>query len=125
MKKALCITAVALALSGCATWTTSNVQGEAQVGVAATKTPIDRIFVTEADIRDRPYQTLGDVEVSVNKTTIFHPDPTPALVNAALREKAFELGADAVVLVQYGQVGISLFSWGTLQGKGRAIRYTQ
>ncbi len=59
--------------------------------------------------------------MTVNKTTLFHPDPTPELVDQKLRDKAAELGADAVILVRYGTVGVSLISWGSLDGKGRAI----
>lgn len=64
---------------------------------------------------------LADIEATVNKTTIFHDDPTPQLVNEKLREEAAKLGADAVILVRYGTVGVSLMSWGSLDGKGRAV----
>ena len=47
------------------------------------------------------------------------------MVNEKLREKASELGADAVILVRYGNGGMSLMSWGSLEGKGRAIKYTK
>jgi hypothetical protein len=33
------------------------------------------------------------------------------------------MGADAVVLVRYGTVGIGLMSWGALDGEGRAIKF--
>ena len=72
---------------------------------------------------DRRYASLGDVTVTVNKTTIFNADPTREMVNDKLREKAAELGADAVILVRYGSGGISLMSWGSLEGKGRAIKF--
>ena len=32
-----------------------------------------------------------------------------------------KLGADAVIHVRYGTVGIGFVSWGSLDGKGRAI----
>jgi uncharacterized protein YbjQ (UPF0145 family) len=38
-----------------------------------------------------------------------------------LRAEAAKLGADAVIQVRYGNVGVSLMSWGSLDGKGRAI----
>lgn len=123
MKKAVAVCAAAFALSGCATWTQTSVD-QATDAPPAVKTPIERIAVIEGDFKDRKYRPLGEISVTVNKTTIFHPDPTPASVNQALREKASELGADAVVGVQYGQVGMSFFSWGSLQGKGRAIKFT-
>lgn len=33
------------------------------------------------------------------------------------------MGADAVALVRYGDVGISMMSWGSLEGKGRAVKF--
>ena len=47
------------------------------------------------------------------------------MVNEKLREKASELGADAVILVRYGNGGMSLMSWGSLEGKGRAVKFVQ
>ena len=68
---------------------------------------------------------LGDITATVNKTTIFNADPTQEMVNEKLREKASELGADAVILVRYGNGGMSLMSWGSLEGKGRAVKFVQ
>ena len=82
-------------------------------------------MITDSDVVDRRYASLGDISVTVNKTTIFHPEPTRELVNDKLREKAAELGADAVILVRYGNGGISLMSWGSLEGKGRAVKFAQ
>ena len=45
------------------------------------------------------------------------------MVNEKLQKEASELGADAVILIRYGDGGISLMSWGSLEGKGRAIKY--
>lgn len=128
--KLLISLAVVLSTTGCATWTTSNVDSksvDANIAVVApsTKTSLSAITVTDTDIVDRKYQSLGDITVNVNKTTLFHPNPTQALVNDKLREKAFELGADAVILVRYGDLGIGLLSWGSMEGKGRAVRYVR
>lgn len=115
-----------LMVSACApTWSTSTVKRvdylETVVAPkAAQKSPQD-IVITDTDISDRKYKVLGDIEVTVNKTTIFHSDPTPEKVNEVLRKEASKLGADAVILVRYGTVGISLMSSGSLNGKGRAI----
>lgn len=124
MRKILLI-GVLLMLGGCATWSTSNVKGvdDSKTIVPSKmdqKSPQD-IVVTETDISDRKYKVLGDVEVTVNKTTIFHSDPTREKVNEELRKEAAKLGADAVILVRYGTVGVSFMSWGALNGKGRAI----
>lgn len=128
--------------AGCSTWSTSEVKPAD--GKTATVAPTDprpdvatpappktglaptdpsTITITEADITDRPYRNLGELNVTVNKSTIFHPDPTKELVAQKLREEAAKLGADAVVLVRYGTVGISLMSWGSLDGKGRAVAF--
>ena len=82
-----------------------------------------QIVLAENDITNRKYRVLGDIDVTVNKTTIFNEDPTRAHVEAKLREKAAAMGADAVVLVRYGTVGIGLMSWGSLDGKGRAVQF--
>ena len=62
----------------------------------------------------------GD-SMSVNKTTIFHPDPTQEMVREALQKEAASRGADAVILARYGTVGIGILSWGSMEGKGRAV----
>jgi uncharacterized protein YbjQ (UPF0145 family) len=92
---------------------------------AVVKTDPAAVIVTKEDITDRTYKSLGDIKVTVNKTTLFHPDPTPALVDVELKEEAAKLGADAVVLVRYGTVGVSLFSWGSLDGQGRAVKFVK
>jgi hypothetical protein len=118
------IVAVALLLGGCATWSTSQME-EAKGAPAAARAAkaAGDVIVTESDITNRPYTVIGDIAVTVNKTTIFHPDPTRELVNEALQKEAAARGADAVVLVRYGTVGISLLSWGSLEGKGRAVSF--
>lgn len=123
MKKIL-IALLALGLSGCATWSTSTVDGATAPSKAAViQTSVSDIRLTESDITDRKYEQLGDIAVTVNKTTVFHPDPTKELVNDKLKAEAAKLGANAVIFVRYGKGGVSFFSWGSLEGKGRAIRY--
>lgn len=114
-----------LALSGCATWTSGSVDTTRADMAASAKTPIEKILITDTDVVDRKYRSLGDIAVTVNKTTIFNADPTPALVNDALKQRASDMGADAVILVRYGKGGVSFMSWGSLEGKGRAIKYVQ
>jgi hypothetical protein len=89
--------------------------------VAVTPKPLKDILITADDITNRHYRAVGDISVTVSKWTLFDADPTPAKVNDALQEKAASLGADAVVLVRYGTAGMSLFSWGSLDGSGRAV----
>ena len=116
-------------LTGCATWSTSSVSNTSAATTVSAKPEVKKlpaqVTITDTDVVDRKYESLGDISVTVNKTTAFHPNPTQELVNDKLREKAAEMGADAVVLVRYGSVGISLMSWGSLEGKGRAIKFVQ
>jgi hypothetical protein len=124
MKIRTSIVLAAFVLGGCATWSTSQME-EAKGAPAAArpaKSAAD-VIVSESDISNRTYTVIGDISVTVNKTTIFHPDPTRELVNEELRKEAAARGADAVVLVRYGTVGISLLSWGSLEGKGRAVSF--
>ena len=114
-------TAASVFLSACATWSTSSVERKDQA-TAAKPTNAAGITVSEAD-SNRKYVSLGDISVTVNKTTVFNKDPTRDDVNQKLKEKAAELGADAVILVRYGEGGMSMMSWGSLEGRGRAIKY--
>jgi hypothetical protein len=128
MKGAICFRAVIIVgmmitLGACADgWSTSQVSPQAAAAGRAP-TPVDQIQIMEGDVTDRPYKSLGDVSVTVNKTTLFNADPTREMVNQRLRTQAAKLGADAVIQVRYGTVGISALSWGSLDGKGRAIAY--
>lgn len=124
---------VALAFGGCATWSTSDVQVPSVALSTATvpapastkRAPItvDKVALFEGDVSDRAYEAIGDISVTVNKTTIFHSDPTREMVAERLKEEAAKLGADAVIHVRYGTVGIGFMSWGSLNGNGRAIVY--
>jgi hypothetical protein len=127
VRGAVCL--IALGLAACGTRTESSitpaspVPGTAPNAVnAASKTP-DQLILTEGDITDRAYRSLGDIDVTVKKWTIFDADPTRELVAAALKEKAAAMGADAVVLVRYGTVGIGFMSWGQMDGQGRAVAF--
>lgn len=128
---ALTSVVAALLLGGCATWSTSSVDtGSADgsagaVAASGSRRSPGQIQISDRDVVDRKYTSLGDIAVTVNKTTIFNADPTPEMVNQKLREKAAEMGADAVILVRYGKGGVSLMSWGSLEGKGRAIKFLQ
>lgn len=114
----------AVVMTGCATWNTSEIANVRPAVQKMAVTEVKDIALVEGDITDKKYIVLGDISVTVNKTTIFHPDPTKELVNVKLREEAAKLGADAVTQIRYGTVGISMMSWGSLDGKGRAIQFS-
>ncbi len=116
---------LSVALQGCATWSQSSVDAKSVPITAQAPTRAADVLITDNDLVDRKYVLVGDVTVSVNKTTIFNANPTKEMVNEKLKEKAAELGADAVILVRYGDGGVSFFSWGSLEGKGRAVKFSK
>lgn len=124
------IFALAFFVSGCGSYATSDAKRAPNAADAsanaASSTPTrlpEQVVLTEQDITDRRYVALADISVTVRKWTIFDADPTREKVARALQEKAAELGADAVVLVRYGTVGIGMWSWGQMDGQGRAVRF--
>jgi uncharacterized protein YbjQ (UPF0145 family) len=119
--KAILAVSLLAVLPGCATWSHSSVDNKA-ASAAVQATDPAKVVLSEGDM-NRKYSSLGDVSVTVNKTTIFNRDPTRDDVNAKLREEAAKLGADAVIHVRYGDGGVSLMSWGSLEGKGRAVKF--
>ena len=123
----LAVNLLVVGMTGCATWSSTSVDtpDSAPLAEAAQPKRPEEIRLTEGDLPDRKYSSLGDITVTVNKTTLFHPNPTRAMVNQKLKEEAAKLGADAVIHVRYGDLGISAFSWGSLEGKGRAIKFEQ
>jgi hypothetical protein len=92
----------------------------AEASAVAAGTPIP---VTPDDLAGRPYHVVADLSARAHKATLFSHDPTPADVDRKLRAQAERLGADAVILVRYGTVGVGATSWGVLEGRGRAIRF--
>jgi hypothetical protein len=120
-RRALVAAGLLALLNACAEgWATTSVS-KAATTAGRPATPVDKIEIIEGDVSDRPYKSLGAASVTVNKVTIFNADPTREMVNQRLRTEAAKLGADAVIQVRYGTVGVSLVSWGSLDGKGRAI----
>jgi ABC-type Fe3+-hydroxamate transport system substrate-binding protein len=126
VRGAVCL--IVLGVAACGTRTESSITpatpgpGTTSAVTAAPKPP-DQVVVTEGDITDRPYRSLGDIDVTVKKWTIFDADPTREQVAKALKEKAAAMGADAVVLVRYGTVGVGFTSWGQMDGQGRAVAF--
>jgi hypothetical protein len=121
--KCITVTALLFSLGGCATWSHSSVKKYEGASQDNAPTDPNKIIISTNDITDREYLTLADITATVNKTTVFNKTPTPELVNEQLKIKASKLGADAVILVRYGDSGVSLMSWGSLEGKGRAVKF--
>ena len=117
-----------LMISACSSWSTSNVdtvEGYQASNISTSGlNSLQDIVITETDMSDRNYTVAGDISVTVNKTFIFSKTPTRKMVNEKLRQEALKIGADAVILVRYGSVGIGMFSYGSLNGKGRAVVFS-
>ena len=91
--RGLTVAGLLIALSACADgWATTNVASQ-PAGVARAPTPVDKIEIIEGDVTDRPYTSLGDVSVTVNKVTIFNADPTREMVNQRLRAEGRQAGS--------------------------------
>lgn len=75
------------------------------------------------DIKDRPYQVLGEVKAGVRKATVFSKSPDQKKIYKELWERAERLGADAVINASYGEAHITAFSWGKSNAKGTAIKF--
>jgi hypothetical protein len=116
-------------MSGCAATRSSSTLERTNIdsinAELLTPTPAYKLILSEEDILDKRYVTLGDISVTVSKTTIFNKDPTRGQVEEKLRVEAAKLGADAVVLIRFGSVGITAVSWGVLKGNGRAVKFIE
>jgi hypothetical protein len=75
------------------------------------------------DIKDRPYEVVGEVKAGVRKATIFSKSPSQAKIYRELWERAEKLGADAVINANYGDAHVTAFSWGKANATGTAIRF--
>lgn len=103
--------------SGCAPYrTSSNINSEQQPPAANAGR---NVLITEDAMIGIRYKTVGPIEVSVRKLTIFHKDPTKEQANEALIEKARAIGANAVIKVTYkaGSGG----NWGYIDAAGIGI----
>jgi hypothetical protein len=121
MNKALLAAVVVAVMStGCASYRTdSNISTNDAPAVVSTK----KVLIAEDSLPSRKYSTIGPIEVTVKKLTLFHADPTKEQANEVFIEKARSLGADAVVNVTY-ESGIGLGTWGKIEGKGSAVKFT-
>ena len=115
--------AVAIAISaGCASYRVdSNVEQTPAPTVATS--PTAQILLSESSLPGRKYSEIGPIEVSVKKLTIFHADPTKEQANEALIEKARILGANAVINIMYSS-GVGFTTWGYMDAKGTAVKFT-
>jgi hypothetical protein len=86
------------------------------------QTAPDTVMVFGGDV-EQPYDVLADLEVIVRQSSAFGEPPSKDAATRALREQAGRIGAHALVFVEFGQMGVSWWSWNELRGHGRAIRF--
>jgi hypothetical protein len=107
-------------LSGCATYRTESNLPPPSVVTPAASQP-SKVVISEDSLPGRKYKVIGPVDISVKKLTVFHSDPTREMANDALIAKAREMGADAVIEVEY-KSGVGLTTWGYLDAKGKGVK---
>ncbi|MGR3760615.1 hypothetical protein ACUXV3_10860 [Roseobacteraceae bacterium NS-SX3] len=115
-----------LALSACGDAMTypAELDKEAQAATRAAATPVGEIAVVPGStINGGQFTVVGPVEATVGKLTAFHPAPTVAQSEQKLRIEAAELGADAVINAEIGEVGICALSWGCRVSTGTAVKF--
>jgi hypothetical protein len=117
MKHALLIATVLALIS------TAAADAQTVIAAAPHTSNVDGFIVTEGDISDRPYTVLGTVTAKAGKLTWVSRNPDWTDIDAKLRDKARQTGADAVVRVRYVPTGASLMSWGGIKGEGVAIKF--
>src|ERR1044072_3852636 len=76
------------------------------------------------DIKDRPYEVVGEVKAGVRKATVFSKSPDQGKIYRELWERAEKLGADAVIKANYGDAHMTAFSWGKTNATGTAVKFT-
>jgi hypothetical protein len=116
--------ALALATTaGCAAYRVeSNI--EEKPAPTASVAPAGPVLLSESGFPGRKYTEIGPIDVSVKKLTVFHADPTKEQANEALIGKARLMGADAVINVKY-ESGVGLTTWGYMDAKGTAVKFSK
>jgi uncharacterized protein YbjQ (UPF0145 family) len=111
----------ALTMSACAAYRTkSNVE----LKPVAEGMQHANVIIAEDALPGRKYEEVGPIEVRIKKLTLFNKNPTKEQANEALIERARVMGADAVVNVVYKH-GIGVTTWGYIDAKGMAVKFTE
>ena len=114
--------AMGLLLAGCTPEIARGVDLTHANARVAYQTDPRFVQVFETDL-DQPYDVLADLEVAVRQRGAFGDMPTRQIAIEALRAQAGRIGAHALVLVDFGEIGMSMWSNNELRGHGRAIRF--
>ncbi len=84
---------------------------------------VNEIEIHAGDI-ERPYRIVGNISAKVGAATLFSKTPTIEDVNFRLQERASQVGANAVIKVQYDR-GMSLTSYKELRANGVAVVFDE
>ena len=68
----------------------------------------------------KPYRFIGTVEAKRSKASLYSSSPKTEDVNDELRQKAADLGANAIIEVRYSRK-MSLLSYEVLKATGSAV----
>ena len=79
------------------------------------------MLVLEGDLEDKKCTVIGPIEGVVKKLSLFHKDPTKEQVDIVLIEKSKQMGADAVINVEY-EDGVGFSTWGYIKAEGTAVK---
>jgi hypothetical protein len=109
-------------LCACAPEVTLDVDLRYAEGRTVRQTDPSQIVAIETDVA-QPYYVLADLEVIVRQRSSFGVEPRRDHAIRALREQAARIGAHAIVLIAFGEQGMSWWSYNELRGHGRAIRF--
>ena len=92
----------------------------------ATAVPYNRSAVERIQIfetaPDRPYEIIQHIKGKAEAATVFNPQPSFAQAESALKQKASEIGADAIINLKYSE-GVSWTSWKATWVEGDAIKW--
>lgn len=108
----------AVSLASCSTYRVSSNIPSGQVPASD-----GAVLLIEGELPDsRGYQELGPIEVIVRKGSPFVDPPTRRHAELALTQKARDMGAEAVIRVEYKD-GFDIVSWGHIEARGIGIRF--
>lgn len=113
--------AMVFTVVGCTNWETSSVTPSAAVQ-PENAFSAQNVQLSAGMFDAGNFERISDIQVSVNKATVFSTDPSVTAVEAKLREEAYRLGATDVFEVRITDVGVSLLSYGTRKGFGVAAK---
>lgn len=107
-------------LTGCSTYrVTSNIP--AADSVSPMRGPV---MLVQGELPERDYRELGPIEVTVRKGSPFMNAPTQQQADVALIQKARDMGAEAVIRINY-QSGFDILSWGHIKASGVGVQFAE